>query len=150
MQLLFKHLSPSATTPRRAKEDDAGYDLFADLGFGEEVKLFPQNRILVKTNVAACPPEGSYIRVAPRSGLAVKHGIMTLAGVVDRGYRDGIGVLLYNSGTAAVVFKHGDAIAQAVVEQLAPIVEVKSIPYGSHEELPASDRGKDGFGSTGR
>lgn len=150
MQLLFKHLSATSVTPVRAKENDAGYDLFADLGIGEEVKLFPQARLLIKTNVAACPPVGSYIRIAPRSGLANSHGIMTLAGVVDQGYRDGIGVILYNSGSSVLTIKHADKIAQAIVEQLAPIGEVLSIPYGDSQELPSSDRGKNGYGSSGR
>lgn len=147
MKLLFKRLSNTAYAPTKAHEDDAGYDLRADLGIGNEIAIFPRSRLLVATNITFCPPENTYVRIAPRSGLALKNGIDTFAGVVDRGYRDGIGVILYNSGEQVFVVRHGDKIAQAIVELIAPIEEL--IDVGS-ADLPSSVRGTAGYGSTGR
>lgn len=147
--LHFKLLTPTAVIPSKAYKDDAGYDLSADLGLGEELTIFPGRRALIETNVAACPPEGSYLRVAPRSGLAHKNGVDVLAGVVDRGYRDGIGVILLNTGSEKIVVKHGDKVAQVIPTQLAPVEELIVLGYGEGE-LPESSRGTKGYGSSGR
>lgn len=144
MKLLFKRLSATAIIPKKAKTDDAGWDLSADLGLGEELTIYPGRRAVIPTNIAVACPSGTYMRIAPRSGLAVKHGIDTLAGVVDAGYRDGIGVVLLNTGDSLFVIKHGDRIAQGIVEMLAPISSMEIV-----DELPSSDRGTGGFGSTG-
>lgn len=147
MKLLFKRLSSTAYAPQRAHDTDAGYDLRADLGIGQELAVFPRSRLLVPTNITFCPPENTYVRIAPRSGLAFKHGIDIFAGVIDRGYRDGIGVIVYNSGEQIFVIKHGDKIAQAIVEVIAPIEELVDVGAAA---LPSSDRGTAGYGSTGR
>jgi dUTP pyrophosphatase len=82
-------------------------------------------------------------RVAPRSGLAVKHGIATGAGVVDEDYRGEVRVLLFNHGDADFEIQAGDRIAQMVLERIVT-PEVKVM-----EELEESVRGAGGFGSTG-
>ena len=98
---------------------------------------------MVKTDLSiACPP-GTYARIAPRSGLAVKKGIDCGAGVVDADYRGNVGVVLFNFGTEDFVVEVGDRIAQLILEKInmAPVVEV--------EELTETERGAGGFGSTG-
>ena len=90
----------------------------------------------------ACP-EGTYGRVAPRSGLALKHSIDVGAGVIDADYRGEVGVILFNFGTKDFEIKEGDRIAQLVLEkiELSEVLEV--------QELDETVRGEGGFGSTG-
>merc|ERR1719319_237928 len=88
-------------------------------------------------------PHGTYARLAPRSGLAWKHGIDVFAGVIDADYRGEVKVILYNTQDEAFTVKTGDRIAQLILEQIAtPEVAVV-------EDLEASVRGSGGFGSTG-
>ncbi len=91
--LYFKKLSEHAICPTRAEDGAAGYDLYA----AEDTVIYPLERKLVKTDIAVHIPERFYGRVAPRSGLAFKHGIDVMAGVIDSSYRSGVGVILYNS-----------------------------------------------------
>jgi dUTP pyrophosphatase len=85
-------LSATAKAPTRGSALAAGYDLYAS----EETVLRARGKGIVKTGVAMASPEGYYGRVAPRSGLAVKHGIDTGAGVIDADYRGEVGVALFN------------------------------------------------------
>ena len=100
---------------------------------------------MVPTGIAVAIPIGHAGLVAPRSGLAARHGIsvVTGPGVVDAGYRGEVQVILINHGKSRVELRRGDRIAQLVVVPIAAteLVEVA--------ELPDSDRGADGFGSTG-
>lgn len=132
-------LAQGAHAPARASAGDAGYDLHALEGFTIE----PGKRVLVKTGVRMEIPTGYYGRIAPRSGLAHKHGIDTLAGVIDSGYRNDIGVILLNTGDAAVSFTAGDRIAQIIIEACYEAA------FSQVDELGSSERGQGGFGSTG-
>ena len=98
---------------------------------------------IVKTDLAIAVPAGTYARIAPRSGLAVKHFIDTGAGVVDYDYRGNVGVVLFNHADADFEIKKGDRVAQLILEKIsmAPCVEVT--------ELSETERGAGGFGSTG-
>lgn len=138
--LLVLKLSDNATLPTRATDGSAGYDLYAAV---DEI-IAPSTRKLVRTDIAITAPAGCYARVAPRSGLALKHGIMVGAGVVDRDYRGEVGVLLFNQGTDAFVVRKGDRIAQLVLERIVtpPVVEVKRLESTARED--------GGFGSTGK
>ena len=137
--LSIKRLSDKATLPQRGSEFSAGLDLSS-----AEDKVIPAGeRALVKTDLSiACPP-GTYARIAPRSGLALKKGIDTGAGVVDADYRGPVGVILFNWGKEDFEIKVGDRIAQLILEQivLPDVVET--------DELPETVRGEGGFGSTG-
>ncbi|KAH8914328.1 dUTP diphosphatase, partial [Atractiella rhizophila] len=108
-----------------------------------DVEIAAGARHLVKTGMAIAVPSGCYGRVAPRSGLAVKHGITTGAGVVDEDYRGEVRVLLFNLSAQSFSIKRGDRIAQLVLERIytPEVVEV--------QELSETVRGEDGFGSTG-
>ena len=128
--------------PARAREDDAGLDLYA----AEAVTIEAGARALVSTGIALAIPPGYAGFVLPRSGLALRHGITLLntPGLIDAGYRGEVKVLLVNHDRAAATVARGDRIAQLVIQRVEPaeLVEV--------DELPPSDRGTGGFGSTGR
>lgn len=101
------------------------------------------DKAMVPTDLSiACPP-GTYARIAPRSGLAVKNFIDVGAGVVDEDYRGPLNVVLFNFGKQDFVIKKGDRIAQLILEKIA-MAEVLET-----EELDETVRGAGGFGSTG-
>lgn len=140
MNLYVKKLNPSATIPTQANETDAGYDLVSV----ESYTLKPSERKLFKTGLAVEIPQGFYGRVAPRSGLAYKHGIDVLAGVIDSGYRGEVGVILINLGSVDMTISTGDRLAQLIIEYChhPKIIEVES--------LEDSSRSAKGFGSSGK
>jgi dUTP pyrophosphatase len=139
MSLRVKKLTQDAILPTRGSGCAVGYDLYST----DEVVVPPTHRALVGTSVAVVLPPGVYGRVAPRSGLAVKHGIQVGAGVVDPDYTGEVKVVLFNHGDKDFEVKKGDRIAQLVLErcETPPVEEV-----GAVEE---TDRGSGGFGSTG-
>ena len=134
-------LHDGATMPARAYEGDAGLDLAAC----ERVELEPGARAVVGTGLAVAIPDGHAGFVQPRSGLAARHGIAVVnsPGLVDSGYRGELKVVLLNTDRdESFVVEPGMRIAQLVVVPVAtpPPVEV--------QELPASERGEKGFGSS--
>jgi len=134
-------LEKEAKLPSRSNPSDAGADIFSI----ESVMIHPGERKVVGTGIAIEIPEGFYGRVAPRSGLAAKHGIDVLAGVVDSSYRGEIKVVLLNTDKHSTFHvEKGDRIAQLIVESHF------NFNIASSENLSSSERGKDGFGSTGR
>jgi dUTP pyrophosphatase len=139
MSLRIKKLIQDAILPTRGSGGAVGYDLYST----DEVVVPPTHRALVGTGVAIVLPPGVYGRVAPRSGLAVKHGIQVGAGVIDPDYTGEVKVVLFNQGDKDFEVKKGDRIAQLVLErcETPPVEEV-----GTVEE---TDRGAGGFGSTG-
>lgn len=132
-------LDEYANKPIRSSSEAAGYDICCI----EHGCIDPGDRLLVRTGLAIQVPIGTYGRIAPRSGLAVKHGIHVGAGVIDRDYRGEIRVLLCNLGNERFEFKRGDRIAQLILEKIeTPEVFVV-------ETLDETSRGSGGFGSTG-
>lgn len=143
MKVEFKRLRPDAKAPVRAREEDAGYDLFA----AEAATLEPGERGSVGTGIAVAIPAGHAGLVLPRSGLAARHGIalVNAPGLIDAGYRGEIRILLLNTDRqAGFEVRPGDRIAQLV------IARVESPGFVEAAELPDSSRGAGGFGSTGR
>ncbi|KAL4916961.1 dUTPase-like protein [Aspergillus aurantiobrunneus] len=137
--LQVKKLTPAARAPTRGSAFAAGYDLYS----AKEIIIPAKGKALVDTGLAIAVPEGTYGRVAPRSGLASKHFIDTGAGVIDADYRGEVKVLLFNFSDLDFTIKEGDRIAQLVLERIyTPEVTVV-------EELAESVRGAGGFGSTG-
>jgi dUTP pyrophosphatase len=101
-------------------------------------------RSLIKTGIAIEIPEGFYGRIAPRSGLALKHGIDVLAGVIDSSYRGEIGVVLFNTDqNQSFSIKAGDRIAQLIIERHY------NFPWVRRTSLGDSNRSNNGFGSSG-
>ena len=134
-------LHDDAVWPTRAKPGDAGMDLSS-----VETTVIPaRGRALIDTGIAISLPSDCYGRVAPRSGLAVRCGIDVLAGVVDSSYRGSIRVLLFNNTDTSFAVNVGDRIAQLIIERIYN-VDLIQVPYA---ELPSTERGSDGFGSTG-
>ncbi|KAF0852633.1 mitochondrial deoxyuridine 5'-triphosphate nucleotidohydrolase family (dUTP pyrophosphatase) [Andalucia godoyi] len=115
-----------------------------DVSTPEAFVIPARSRLLVKTGLRVSFNPGWYMRVAPRSGLALKHGIDCGAGVIDSDYRSEIGVLLFNLGDADVSFNAGDRIAQLILERIPDVVDITYT-----DELDTTDRGEGGFGSTG-
>lgn len=135
--VLFEALTPTATLPSKAYEGDAGYDLYASLE--APVVLQPLDRALIPTGVRVHLPVGYYGRIAPRSGLALRFGLDVLAGVVDYGFSNEIGVILINFGREAYTVRPDDKIAQLVI---TPI-------YSPNTSEVSVERGLNGFGSSG-
>jgi deoxyuridine 5'-triphosphate nucleotidohydrolase len=138
--LHVKQLHPAAQLPSRGSTFAAG----ADLHCIESFLLQPGERQAVPTGLALAIPPGYYGRIAPRSGWAVKHGIDTLAGIIDADYRGEVLVLLINLGTQPFTAAAGERIAQLIIERAALCV------YEWADELNETARGTGGFGSTGR
>lgn len=138
-KLQVKLLSDKATIPTRGSPESAGLDLSS----AESVTIPSGQRKVVKTDLSIACPQGTYARIAPRSGLAVKHGLDVGAGVVDADYRGPVGVVLFNFGENDYTVQPGDRIAQLILEQIcmADVVTVDS--------LDETQRGSAGFGSTG-
>ena len=141
IELPIQKVRPDAVVPARAYAGDAGLDLAAT----ERIELGPGERAVVPTGLAVAIPEGYAGFVQPRSGLASRHGItiVNTPGLVDSGYRGELMVVLHNTDrTEPFVVEAGMRIAQLVV---LPIPEVELVEV---EELPASERGARGFGSS--
>ena len=138
--LRVKKCFPEAKLPVRATPDSAGYDLASS-----DCKTIPPGgRSLVATGLSIKVPPGTYGRIAPRSGLAVRNGIQVGAGVIDSDYTGEIKVVLFNSDlNNSFVINSGDRIAQLILEKIeCPDVEEVF-------DLTSTDRGDGGFGSTG-
>jgi len=129
--------------PRYMTPDAAGMDLRADLE--AEIVLAPSERRLVPTGLAVAIPPGFEGQVRARSGLAARDGLTVLnaPGTIDADYRGEVQVLLANLGREPVRVRRGDRIAQLVI---APVARAT---WREVQQLPASERGEGGFGSTG-
>lgn len=126
--------------PKQETMDSAGYDLRAS----EPFVIHPGERVAVPTGFAVQVPEGMVGLVWPRSGLAVKKGLDTLAGVVDADYRGEVKAVLINHGEDDIHIFVGDRIAQLVV---VPCLQQHCVEVDS---LDGTERGAGGFGSTGQ
>lgn len=138
-KVLVKKLEESATTPTKAHEHDAGWDLYAS----KPTTIVPNSRKTVSTGISLQIPEGHVGLIWPRSGLAVKNGIDVFAGVIDSGYRGEIKVCLYNSSDWKVDLNSGERVAQIIIQKL-PNIEMLEVQHLQH-----SNRGEGGFGSSG-
>jgi dUTP pyrophosphatase len=138
--LCVKKLTSDAILPVRGSSLAAGYDLSSSA----DCTVKPWSRMLIPTQLAIRVPLGTYGRIAPRSGLSVKHNIDIGAGVIDHDYNGHVQIVLINSGDNEFVIKKGDRIAQLIIEQIRTDLPVKEVMT-----LPETDRGNKGFGSTG-
>lgn len=136
-------IDAGAVVPAQATKADAGYDLYST---SAKTIIAPGDRASFNTGIAVAIPEGYVGYVKPRSGLAANYGIDVLAGVIDSGYRGEIKVLLLNTGRVDADIAYGERIAQLVVQ---PVASVTFTEVATAADLPSSDRGEGGFGSTG-
>ncbi len=141
VRLAVRRIDPALPLPSYARPGDAGLDLHA----AEAVTLAAGGRALVPTGIAVAIPEGYAGFVVPRSGLALRQGVTVLnaPGLIDAGYRGEVKVLLVNHDARPVTFERGERIAQLVIQR------VERAEWVVTEDLPESDRGSGGFGSTG-
>jgi dUTP pyrophosphatase len=143
VRLEVRRLDPSLPLPTYASRGDAGLDLFA----AEDASLEPGERAAIPTGIAVAIPEEHAGFVHARSGRALKEGLalVNAPGVIDSGYRGEIKVIVVNLDPRSPIdIRRGDKIAQLVVQPVATVDPVIV------DELPSSDRGEGGFGSTGR
>lgn len=132
-------LDDGAFEPTRAHATDAGLDIRTPIAF----TLPWKDSIVIDTGVHIELPPGTVGMLKSKSGLYIKHGI-TSEGVIDEGYTGAIRVKLYNGGYEAVSFEAGDKITQLVIlPVIRPDIEVV-------ESLTKTERGENGFGSSGR
>ncbi|HZH92074.1 MAG TPA: dUTP diphosphatase [Pyrinomonadaceae bacterium] len=138
--LKFLKLHPAAKLPSRGSVAAAGLDLFSI----EETTLEAGGgRATVRTGLSVALPRGFYGRIAPRSGLAVRHGLDVLAGVIDSDYRGEILCALVNHGRETLTLEAGQRVAQLIVEAI-----ITPEPAWA-DSLDETARGEGGFGSTG-
>jgi dUTP pyrophosphatase len=133
-------IAAGGALPEYGSEGAAG----ADLRASEAVVIPPGGRAAVPTAVRLQIPPGHAGLVWPRSGLAVRHGIDTLAGVIDSDYRGEVKVVLVNHGDEPFAIAKGDRIAQLLVQR------VERATFQAANEVGDTGRGSGGFGSTGR
>ena len=128
-----------AVAPQRGSDQAAGYDLFACFGhplYRGGLETPPMERAIIPTGIKIAVPLGTYGRIAPRSELALKHGIDVIACVVDPDYRGEIEVMLFNSGDESYTVENGDRIAQLILERCLS-TEVWGV--ASEDDLPPSN-----------
>lgn len=135
----FKRLEEGAIIPKAQKPGDAGLDIYTL----EDKTIYHCEQESFRTGIACAIPEGFVGVIKPRSGLALKHQIDTKAGVIDSNYRGELVIVLRNDGLRPYEFKKGERIAQLlVIPCLTNSEEV--------EELDDTNRGKTGFGASGK
>lgn len=140
MQIRIKKLDPSVPDLGYAKAGDAGLDLYAQ----ERTVLVPGVQAAIATGVAIEIPEGYVGLVWDKSGLSMRHGLKTLGGVVDSGYRGEVMVGMINLSTTPYTFEKGDKVAQLLIQK------VEHARFEIVDELSETERGATGFGSSGK
>lgn len=144
--IYFYKLNQYAKKPTKAHKSDSGYDLYST---DNDVILHPNTRKLFHTGILVKLPRGYEAQIRSRSGRALKDGCIVLnsPGTIDSGYRGEICVILYNSGTKPIKITKQSKIAQMVIQQI-PETEIFE---GNYDDsfLRETDRGDDGFGSSG-
>ena len=141
-KVYVQKLDDTVPMPAYAKNGDAGADLISTI----DLIIYPEERAIIPTGLAIALPDGYVGLVHPRSGLAAKNGvsIVNTPGTVDAGYRGEIKVILINHDKhIPFEVRKGDRIAQLVIQK------VERVEFVSASELDSTDRGLDGFGSSG-
>jgi dUTP pyrophosphatase len=139
VEVRMHRLDKTVELPTYAKKGDAAFDLRS----AEEKTVKPGEKTIVKTGLSLAIPEGHVGLVWDRSGIAAKHGMHCLAGVIDSAYRGEVGVVMKNLGDCDFVIEKNMRVAQMLIQ---PVATAKLIEV---EELEETDRGAGGFGSTG-
>ena len=140
MTIKIQKLHPDAILPKYACKDDAGMDFYAL----ETTTILPQERKTVPTGIRMAIPSGYVGLIWDKSGIALKHGMTTIGGVIDAGYRGEITILLHNLSTQPFTIEKSQKIAQMLIQPVEQkeIIEVPELDMNTQ-------RGQGGFGSTG-
>ena len=139
MTIKIKRLVQDAKLPQYANENDAGMDFFSN----EEHLLKPGERKAVSTGISMAIPAGFVGLIRDKSGIAFKHGLKTMAGVVDSGYRGEVKIVIKNLSDKDYLIEKGNKIAQMLIQ---PIVQKELLEV---TDLDDTQRGEGGFGSSG-
>ena len=131
-------ITDKATFPTKAYRNSAGHDLYSAYDY----KIPPQGKEKIMTDIRVKVPEGTYGRIAPRSGPAMQNHISIGAGVVDEDYTGNLSIVVFNLSNSEFDIKAGDSVAQLICEKIAhpTLIEVTS--------LTQTERGEKGFGSS--
>lgn len=140
MKLKIKKLHKEAILPNYAHEDDAGFDLYSI----EDVEIAPNVRVQIRTGIAMQIPVGFVGLIWDKSGLSHKHGLKTLGGVIDSGYRGEVKVGIINLGEQTYKLEKGHKVAQMIIQK-KETCEIEEV-----SDLEESHRGEGGFGSSGK
>lgn len=140
MKIKIIKLDRNAKIPSYAHHGDAGMDFYCL----NKTVVEPKKRKAVLTGIALEIPKGFVGLIWDKSGLALKNGIKTMAGVIDSGYRGEVQIVVYNTNQKQFIFEKGDKVAQMLIQKIESpeLVEV--------ENISDSNRGTGGFGSTGK
>lgn len=144
MDLLVEKVTEDAIAPKYGTAGSAGLDLYAN---DSGIVWNQQDVRLVPTGIKMAIPNGYVGLIQPRSGLSTKRKVTTTAGVIDSDYRGEVMVALVNNGDRPFTYEKGDRIAQLLI---IPVASVRGFVVVDPGELPGSDRGDGGFGSTGQ
>jgi len=139
MEIKLQRLSRKAIIPKYAHQGDAGLDLFSQ----ENYTLEPLERHEFDLGFALELPAGAVSLIWDKSGLAIKHGLHLLGGVIDSGYRGEYKVIMINLGSKPYKVEKGDKIGQLLIQPAMHVTIKKT------KKLSNSSRGQGGFGSTG-
>ena len=125
--------------PMKAYINSAGYDLFAD----ESIEVSPNSRALISTGLKMQIPKGFYGQISPRSGIALRKGVVAFSGTVDSGYLGIVYVLLFNFSSKNFLVEKGNRIAQMIFKKC------ENVSFSFENLTFDSERGVKGFGSSG-
>ena len=125
--------------PMKAYINSAGYDLFAD----ESIEVSPNSRALISTGLKMQIPKGFYGQISPRSGIALRNGVVAFSGTVDSGYLGIVYVLLFNFSSKNFLVEKGNRIAQMIFKKC------ENVSFSFENLTFDSERGVKGFGSSG-
>ena len=139
MKIKIKKLYPDAQLPQTMRSGDAGIDFYSY----KDYELKPGQRVIVETGVIAVVPDGYWGNIRDRGGLAGKHGLHTLAGVMDSNYRGEVQVVIMNLSQEAYKIKKGDRIAQTI------IAKHETVELDEVDELDQTNRGEGRLASSG-
>jgi dUTP pyrophosphatase len=140
MNLNFKKLHPDAKVPMYAHSHDAGFDMYAT----EDVHFEAGAKMRVPTGIALEIPDGYVGLVWDKSSISFNHGLKTMGGVIDAGYRGEIIIGLYNFSVTPYTIKKGEKVAQILIQK------IEHVTFLEAEELSDTTRGESGWGSTGK
>lgn len=139
MKVKFKRLNEKAVMPTKAHPTDAGFDLTAS----KTTNIPARGRALIPTDIAMAIPEGYYGMVVGRSGNTIKRGLVGQTGIIDAGYRNGIGIMAFNTTEEDIVVEYGERAGQIVLMPIL-VCELEEV-----DDIGTTTR-NGGFGSSGR
>lgn len=140
MELNIKKLHPDAKMPTYAHDGDAGFDLYAL----KTHTITPGSRVSVGVGLAMEIPNGYVGLIWDKSGLSLNHGLKTIGGVIDAGFRGEVAVSIMNLSTDDYIIEAGHKVAQMLIQKVER-AEIKEVA-----ELSNTTRGANGYGSTGK